>query len=190
MNAKNDTANHILDIAERYTQTRGFNAFSYRDIQDELGIKTSSIHYHFATKHDLAIAMIERYLESYQAALGQIDDKHSKAVSKLQALGDVFILGAKQGKFCLCGMLAADILAMPNVVEQHLDQFFSLSEEWITHTLKQGIADGEISNLVNPKNAAAHFLAALEGGMLIARTRKQPKYLAAVISHALAQLEA
>ena len=35
----------ILDLAQSLIQTRGYNAMSYRHLADEIGIKTSSIHY-------------------------------------------------------------------------------------------------------------------------------------------------
>ena len=57
----NETAHKLLDSAERYTKSQGFNAFSYRDLQNEVGVKTSSIHYHFPTKKDLALSMTARY---------------------------------------------------------------------------------------------------------------------------------
>ena len=52
MKPLNDTAHKILDVAEHFTQSLGFNAFSYKDIQENVGIKTSSIHYYFPTKTD------------------------------------------------------------------------------------------------------------------------------------------
>lgn len=69
------TAAKIADIAESYIQSRGFNGFSFRDIQNELGIKTASIHYHFKTKQDLAKVVFERYLERYGAQLNNIDQQ-------------------------------------------------------------------------------------------------------------------
>ena len=60
MQEHNATAGKILDVAEHFMQTRGFNDFSYRDIQNEVGVKTSSIHYYFPTKQDLVIHLIDR----------------------------------------------------------------------------------------------------------------------------------
>ena len=45
-----DTAQRILDIAERLVQTRGFNGFSYADIAGALAVTKASLHYHFPTK--------------------------------------------------------------------------------------------------------------------------------------------
>src|SRR6185369_16920377 len=52
------TAAQILDAAETLIQTRSYSAFSYQDIADELGIRKASIHYHFATKADLGVAVV------------------------------------------------------------------------------------------------------------------------------------
>lgn len=185
MGTLNSTANKILDIAEKYTQTQGFNAFSYRDIQNDLGIKTSSIHYYFPTKQDLACSMVERHLEKYQLTLESIENQHISAIAKLYLLGEIFIVAAKQGKFCLCGMLSADIATMPKEVKEHLAEFFRLSEVWIARIIQAGKDAKEIRSSVSPDDASAHYLATLEGGMLIARTKKRPEYLSAVISEVL-----
>jgi TetR/AcrR family transcriptional regulator, transcriptional repressor for nem operon len=186
----NDTANKILDIAEGFTQTRGFNAFSYKDIQRELGIKTSSIHYYFPTKQDLAISMMERYLRQFKEQLEEIAQRNTTAKIKLETLANLFISAAKEGKFCLCGMLAADILAMPSDVNEYLGAFFAANELWIAERIREGVRQREFKGWVHPEHAAAHLLATLEGGMLIARTRKQAEYLEAVVTEALEQLNA
>lgn len=186
----NDTAHKILDIAEIFTQTRGFNAFSYKDIQNELGIKTASIHYYFPTKQDLAEAMIGRYLDEYRASLDAIKRKFPRSLAQLKALGDKFVQSAKNSKFCLCGMLASDILSLPPVVENQLNTFFTYNEKWIAATIRQGMNDKEIKGSVNPKRAAAHYLAVLEGGLLIARAQKSPEHLQAIIKDMLLQLKA
>src|SRR2546425_1165151 len=64
-----DTAQRILDVAERLVQTQGFNGFSYADIAAELGITKASLHYHFATKAALGSALITRYGAEFGRAL-------------------------------------------------------------------------------------------------------------------------
>src|SRR5699024_11730842 len=46
-----------------FITTRGTNAFSYKDISKEIGIKTSSIHYYFPTKNDLIVAVLEHVIQ-------------------------------------------------------------------------------------------------------------------------------
>lgn len=181
MDALNETAHNILDRAEHYTQTHGFNAFSYRDIQHDLGIKTSSIHYYFPTKQDLALCMIDRYLERYQLTLNNIAQSNINALQKLQKLADIFIATFKAKKFCLCGMMALDIVTMPEPMNKRLALFFQVSETWIARVINEGITDKSIRDSVNPEYEAAHYLATLEGCLLIARIRQRSNYLPSMI---------
>src|SRR6188768_3676076 len=64
-----DTAQRILDVAERLVQTRGFNGFSYADIAEALDVTKASLHYHFPSKADLGRRLIERYEKTFLAAL-------------------------------------------------------------------------------------------------------------------------
>jgi AcrR family transcriptional regulator len=69
MTDRNDKAAAILDSARVLMMDRGYNGFSFRDIAAEVGIKSASIHYHFATKADLAEATARAYREAFNAAL-------------------------------------------------------------------------------------------------------------------------
>src|SRR4051794_36242328 len=55
------TSDLILDVAQELLQTRGYNAISYQDIADRIGIRKASIHHHFPNKSDLAQALVRRY---------------------------------------------------------------------------------------------------------------------------------
>ena len=58
-----DAAVAIMDAAERRIRLGGFNGFSFREIAADVGIKSSSVHYHFPTKENLAAAVIHRYTD-------------------------------------------------------------------------------------------------------------------------------
>jgi TetR/AcrR family transcriptional regulator, transcriptional repressor for nem operon len=79
-----------LQCAERLIQTRGCRAFSYQDIADALKIRKASIHYHFQSKTDLVIAVIDRYAERFDVALSGVSLAESAAKTRL-------IFGAVQG---------------------------------------------------------------------------------------------
>ncbi len=184
----NNTANKILDIAERYTQTNGFNAFSYKDIQYEVGVKTSSIHYYFPTKQDLALTMVERYVERFQKTLEDITNQEETGFGRLRRLGDAHLTLVKEGKFCMCGMMASDMLSLPDNVNRQLSDFFDLTRDWIINALELAKKQGQLRGIVQVKPAAMHYLSSLEGGMLIARIKENPDYLQDVIDEALVQL--
>ena len=76
---KSETAEQILDLAETLIQTRGYSAFSYQDIADDLGIRKASIHYHFPSKTDLGVAVVDRYMARLDDALTAIADDQSQS---------------------------------------------------------------------------------------------------------------
>ena len=93
MDQKTDTihtSQQILDIAQRLVQTRGFNAFSYADIASELKVSKASLHYHFASKAELGVKLIERYEDGMERALNEIDANGGGAATKLRRYVDIY----------------------------------------------------------------------------------------------------
>ena len=178
----NPTAAKIADIAEKYIQCRGFNGFSFRDIQDELGIKTASIHYHYKTKQDLAIVVFERYLERYKTALTAIEQQNLTATDKLKALANIFITVRNEGKFCLCGMYASDFYSLTDSLNIQLDRFVAFNEQWIEQVITAGINNGEFSSQLIAIDAARLYFVSLEGCMLISQF-KDANYIQTVVNN-------
>lgn len=171
MHTLNPTAIKIADLAEHYIQTRGFNGFSFRDIQNELGITTASIHYHFKTKQDLAHAVIERYVQRYQTKLSEIHQQNELAQSKLTAFAKEFIKTHQSNKLCLCGMFASDLYSLSKEVVMPLNRFVDINHEWLNSVIKQGIANGELQQNIDPEGVAKLYFSALEGSLLMGQFR-------------------
>ncbi|MEL6501467.1 MAG: TetR/AcrR family transcriptional regulator [Cyanobacteria bacterium J06607_15] len=177
--AVNPTAQKILTVAQHNVQTKGFNGFSYRDLAVEIGIKTSSIHYHFPTKDDLALALVEAYHNAFEAELTKIRVESGNGRSQLKKYIQLFERNlAVDNKFCLCGMLASEINSLSERVKQAIQSFFSANELWLSELIAKGQADGSLNQAVTPDLAAAQLLATLEGAMLIARSAEAANNLA------------
>ena len=58
-----DTREQILQTALRQFSRRGYHAVSIRDICGEVGIKESSLYYHFTNKRALLEALLERFAQ-------------------------------------------------------------------------------------------------------------------------------
>jgi len=169
-----DTRTKILNVAERLTQTRGFNGFSYLDLAEEVGIKNSSIHYHFKAKSDLAVALIERTHAGLLTGLSELDASEDKPEKRLKAVISSFQTYIKDGKFCLCGMLSAELQSVSAAARKRLIEYFSDFQIWLKNQFKAiGHSDA--------KDRALQFVSALEGAILIARLQNNP----AIISKAL-----
>ena len=166
----------ILHAARMLMMDRGFNGFSFRDVAADVGIKSASIHYHFATKADLAEATAQAYREAFQDAVAQIDA--DSAAELLRAYGGLFVTTLReQGRLCLGGMLAADVASLPDEVRAEVAKFFYAQNEWVENVVHEGQAAGEIRADLNAAKFAKMFVSSLEGAMMISRGIDQPQDL-------------
>src|ERR1700731_169104 len=67
----NETAEHLMDLAEARICEAGYRGFSFRDLAAEIGIKSASVHHHFPTKATMAAAVARRYADRFFAAVAR-----------------------------------------------------------------------------------------------------------------------
>jgi TetR/AcrR family transcriptional repressor of nem operon len=165
-----DTRQHIIEIATRLVQERGYNAFSYNDIADELGIKKASIHYHFPTKAGLVKTIMSAYREQHRQALANIDRQTSSPLQKLRKFAGLFskTLG-EDYIMCPSGMLASDAGALPEEVLREVHAFFTDSETWLGKVLNDGRKQGRFHINGSVADYSRTLFAAFEGALLAAR---------------------
>ncbi len=189
---RSETAEQILDLAETLVQTRGYSAFSYQDIADGLGIRKASIHYHFPSKTDLGIAVVDRYVARFGAALANIAaDPSQSSMAMLDFYVEPYVGFARTpDRVCLCGALAGEILALPPELRARVDGFFRAHQTWLTGILKRGAARDEF-RLAAPASKVARFIfSALQGALLVKRTTGDPSQLRDVVTVMKLQLTA
>lgn len=163
------TRDHILDVAQALAQQRGFNAFSYKDVAAQVGIRAPSIHYYFPSKDDLGVALVERYREQFNQLRATID-RQSSIRTRLKKYAALFrATSADAGKMCLCGMLAAEFGALPKAMQVGVSGFFSDNEAWLAEVLELGRSRGELQFSDSSTERAESIFSVLEGAMLSAR---------------------
>jgi len=182
-------AKAILDVAEELAQTRGYNGFSYADVAAKLGVTTPSLHYHFPSKADLGCALIDRYQESFGAALVAIDRRGGTPGDRLREYAALYDSVMMNDRMCLCGMLAAEYATLPVAMQKGLKVFFDTNERWLTAVLESGLRAGEFQFTESSNARARVLLGALEGAMLVARSYNDPVRFQAAAKYLLADLE-
>ena len=181
MNMKaNDTATQLLDTAQRLVQERGYNAFSYKDLAEAVGIRTASIHYHFPSKAHLGVAMVERYTNDLNEGLSAIDRDAPSNATKLKEFIALYSKTEASGAICLCGSLASDRETLPAELQDAVSRYLERSETWLTSTLAQGAEQGEFKLSNDAADLAASLLSSLQGGLILARSRDARPMLAIV----------
>jgi TetR/AcrR family transcriptional repressor of nem operon len=171
---RSDTADLLLDAAQELIQKRGHNSFSYKDLAAVVDIRTASIHYHFPTKADLGEALVERYLESLEVVLIQINSKARSSKAKLKRFMGLYKETESRGCICLCGSLASDIVTLPEPVQKAVSRYLDRSRAWIANTLSEGVKRGEFKLAGKPVELASALLASLQGSLVISRALDGP----------------
>jgi TetR/AcrR family transcriptional regulator, transcriptional repressor for nem operon len=167
-----DTAAHILDVAERLVQRRGFNGFSYADVAAELQISKAALHYHFASKAELGEALLARYASRFAAALDALDALDAAgagAPAKLDGYVKLYLDVLRNERMCLCGMLAAEYQTLPMPMRGAVVDFFDYNETWLTKVLDEGRDEGTLEFEGPTGDRARMIVGGLEGAMLVAR---------------------
>ena len=166
-------AGEILDSAERQARRRGYNGFSFRDLAEEVGIKSASVHYHFPTKADLGAAVARRYTERFMAQLGDPGDPEAAPRALLERYADAFRRAlVRDRQMCLCGLLGAEVESLPPRVASEVRRFFEQNIEWLALVLsrRNGEAPGRKAAA---ETQALTILAMLEGALVVARTMRR-----------------
>ena len=173
----------IKDIAESRIREGGFGAFSFREIAKEIGIKSASVHYHFPTKTDLAVAVAKRYTERFMASLN-IDSEAGSSRELLENYIKQFRQAAiYDKKMCLCGALAAECGELPEAVHKEARLFFQQNIEWLTAIFLR-----EFSEPSTAEKKAVSFLATLEGALLVSQVTGEKTYFEKAVSGIAEQL--
>lgn len=190
--SRTDTAERILDLAETLIQTRGYNAFSYQDIADAMGIRKAGIHYHFASKKDLGVAVIDRYARRFEAMLAELDGQD--AISSMAMLDHYtqpyLAFSESSDRVCLCGALAGEILALPEEMRAKVERFFEAHQRWLAMILERGARRGEFRLSASPEMMARTVFGALQGALIVQRATGDATQLKDVVAVLKAQIAA
>jgi TetR/AcrR family transcriptional repressor of nem operon len=148
-----DIKTAIMDAAERRIKLGGFGGFSFREIAVDVGIKSSSVHYHFPTKEDLAVAVIQRWKENASEHIDAAFEKDPNPARVWRSIfrGTVFA----DTHMCPCTVLGAASQDLPEQVATEVKGFFKMCEDKM---VSQGLS----------KTDAAKLLSTLIGAIVIA----------------------
>ena len=169
MDTKSTVRDQVLDHAITLMMLRGFNGFSYKDLSQLIGVKTSSIHYYFPAKDDLVLEAVGHYSKEVLAAVYAID---TILTAKAQLRKYTSLFGRTLGdgdQICLCGMLAADIASLPTPVRVAVQAFFEANERWLAQLLVRGTVDGTVTSPGKSEASAKTLYAAYQGSLLASR---------------------
>ena len=152
-------------------RTRGYNGFSYRDLAEQIGIKTASIHYHFPTKGDLGEALVENERLEFSKNLAELDAAEKDPRRRLERFIQLFqatTIGCGN-RMCLGAMLAVEQETLPDAVGQAVRRLFEDNEAWLARLLEEGRKKRQFRFKGPAEITARSLFSTLEGALLMAR---------------------
>ena len=162
-----DNRTRLINAAQNAVQRSGLKGLSFRTLADEIGIKSSSVHYYFPEKADLAQTLIERYTVSLFETLSRISNQATNLRGKVKAFIAIFEEVGLQNKVCLCVMLAAELESLSNKNKLALQSFFHDMELWLVSMFNA--YPSELETSLSSAELARAMISGLEGALLTDR---------------------
>ncbi len=168
--ARTETRERILNAAEKLMQVKGFNGFSYQDISRPLGVKNAAIHYHFGTKADLGVALVQRYLDLLHTETGHFMQHGGSAREQIEGYIR-FSMHECQAAAMICPIaaIASDYFTMPEEVREAGKKLCAETLDWLTHVLEVGRKQDEFTFEGPARERAIATMAAVQGAQQLSR---------------------
>lgn len=178
-----DTAEKLVEEARQLIANGGYHGFSYADLSERFGIRKASIHHHFPAKVDLVVAVVEQARRAIQAQIAAVESGTPVAIEQLAAYTGYWerCILDQTAPFCIAGVLAAELPALPRKVGVVVRGHFSDLSRWLEHVLMLGVKQGSMRLENTPAIEAQNLLAAVYGAMLAARAFDDPGKFSAIV---------
>ena len=165
----------IIDAAATLVYMKGFNNTSVEDVLAESKAGKGQFYHYFESKEQLGYAIIDRQFEMWKA---QVLDRIFSERHGLEAL-DVFFkemtdhfeeTRAKGG--CPFGNLAQELSDIHEGFRARLQKVFEAIINSFQRAYEESKVTGEIKLDVDSRKAAEFTFSAMQGALLLAKTRK------------------
>ncbi len=171
-----NTKEQILQVACRLIHLQGFNNTSLDDILRESGVGKGNFYYHFKSKDDLGHAVLDRLALWTEEHIGpEVFRGDGNPITELFGFFDLIVemqreTGCVGG--CPLGNLAIELSDIHDGFRRRIDAILATWRNQIAGAITRGQTKGELARDVQPERLAEFIIAGIEGGILLAKTRK------------------
>ena len=175
------TRDALLATAAERLQEVGWTSFSFRDLAELVGIRAASIHYHFPTKADLGVALVEWMREERQGREHDLIAAYPDPRERLLALGALIQERVcTSGKSCPIYALQAEYPVLPEPVQRAVKAWIDDCIAGLARWLADGRAHGVLRFPGEPRQQALIVWAVLQQGTQLHRTHPATDFQALV----------
>ena len=176
MKRPNNTRTAILDIAQDMVQRQSISGVSFQALANRIGIKKGSLYYHFESKDDLAVALLERATLEMKESFVRGETKNP--LERLNYFLDIYrnsIIPTE--KLCPGGAFAGEWGKLSSPVKAQVNRLIDTQVKGVSDILTQGIQTGLFNNHAKTIEELAHWVIACLQGALVTSRVTQNKVL-------------
>ena len=135
------TKEKIVELSRDLIQQIGYQAFSYKQVAEQLNIQNASIHHYFPAKEDLAIAVIEKDKSDFVSMIKHLGT--ASPAEKVEAILSNYINYFNDGhKLCMISTFGSVYNTLSEKIQLTIRQYVSSIRSWLTDVFKEGIDTG------------------------------------------------
>lgn len=163
---------HIIETANRLFYHRGYNQTSFSDIAEAAGIPRGNFYYHFKTKDDILVAVVEYRIAHYRDMLVAWDAEHPEPRQRLKRFVQMMRGNAKDlvRYGCPVGSLNIEIGKAQPELKAKTKKLFDLFRDWLAAQFR-ALGHKDANGL------ALHLLGRAQGISVVSQAYGERKYL-------------
>lgn len=180
MSRRISSRDKIIQTAKELFYHHGFQATSIDDILRACCVARSNFYYHFSTKEELIVAVLEQRISEYELLLvHSLQNQQLEPSARLNRFFEHICHVQEQEKLAGCpfGNMAA---ALPTDssdsryerFRQKLSAMFQLIEDSMRDCLAEGMTQGHFRRDLSPTELAAFLMAVLQGLLIMAKAHQ------------------
>jgi TetR/AcrR family transcriptional repressor of nem operon len=188
------TRERLVDAAIRLMPARGYEAVGVAELCGAADVRRGSFYYHFDSKEDLALAMVDRsWRESretiFEPAFG---DSSRPVAERFQAYTELLVTIHRRRRQeadhvhgCRLGNLAIELSTTHPAIQGKVRSCLDEMTGYFERALQDGIDRGEIRPDLDVADVAQAICAHMEGLVMLAKVRNDPDVIARLADHAM-----
>ncbi|AJY77659.1 hypothetical protein VN24_11265 [Paenibacillus beijingensis] len=171
----------VLQAAAHLFLTKGYQLTSMDDVVDNSKVSKTNIYYHFKSKEELLLHIIDQFILHYQE---QIDSVLSRAdlsvIDKLGSLLQIFVADNMQKDYlggCPFLTFYTQVSNDSIEVQKKVRLFFEHQTDSLEKLLADAIQKKQIPEQTPVKQTASLIISSIEGGLFLAKATNKPQLL-------------
>lgn len=176
---------NIIKAASELIHLKGFNNTSVEDILQRSGTKKGNFYFYFRSKEELGFVVLENHLEKFRSCcMAPILDSDDQPLNKLMRILDALEMEQSQANCqggCPFGNLALELSDTHDGFRTRLQEIFQGIAD-VFHRLLQEASTGFRPG-PNLSEVSQFIVAAVEGGIMLAKVHKSVVPLQQCVRH-------